>query len=47
MKAELEKGGKTYRKSSRVHLGVRVCLGVEMARLGEPEISMKTPEDSS
>ena len=47
MKAEPEQGGKTYRKSFRVHLGVEVLLGVEMAYLGEPTISMKTPEDSS
>ena len=54
MKTEPEQEGKTYRKSSRVrlgignsHLGVEVRLGVEMAHLGEPVISMKTPEDSS
>ena len=47
MKAEPEQGGKTCRKSSHVHLGVEVRLGVEMARLGKPVINMKTLEDSS
>ena len=40
MKAESEQGGKTYRKSSQVR------LGVEMDRLSEPTINMKAPEDS-
>ena len=54
MKAEPEQGGKTYRKSSRVRLGVgnsrlsvEVRLGVEMDLLCKPVISMKTLEDSS
>ena len=54
MKAEPKQGGKTCSKSSQVllgvgnsHIGVEVCLGVEMVDLGEPAISMKTPEDSS
>ena len=54
MKAEPKPGGKTCRKISWVRLGVgnsrlgvEVCLGVEMACLGKPVISMKTPEDSS
>ena len=54
MKEEPQQGGKTYWKSSRVHLGIgnsrldiEVRLGVEMAWLSKPVINMKTPEDSS
>ena len=53
MKAKEKQGGKTYRKISWVRLGVgnaslgvEVCLGIEMARLGELVINMKNPEDS-
>ena len=54
MKVEPEQGGKTCRKISWVRLGignsrlgVEISLGVEMAHLGEPVISMKTLEESS
>ena len=54
MKVELEQGGKTCMRISWVclgignpRLGVEVFLGVEIASLGEPMISMKTPEDKS
>ena len=54
MKAEPEQGEKLCRERYLVRLGVGnprlgvdVCLGVELARLGEPTINKKAPEDSS
>ena len=47
MKAEPKQGGKSCRRISRVRLGVEVHLGIEIARLGELVINMKTLEDSS
>ena len=45
MKAKLEQGGKTCRKSSQVRLGIgNSRLGVEIAR---PAINIKAPKDSS
>ena len=47
MKVEPKQGSKSRRRISRVCLGVEVHLGIEITRLGEPVISMKTLEDSS